>query len=88
MAEEMIPAYVGGGCTDKEKKLLEKHCSECPDCAGKLIRAKKQYANTDQGREEEPEADEEALSRKTEEGPLYRKVAEGVLVIAIFVYVS
>lgn len=40
MAEQMIPRYVKGRCTEAEKKFLEKHCSECIECSVRLIHEK------------------------------------------------
>ena len=40
IAEKMIPRYAGGGCTDAEKRFLEKHCAECIECSVRLIHEK------------------------------------------------
>ena len=40
IAEQMIPRYARGGCTDAEKKFLEKHCAECIECSVRLIHEK------------------------------------------------
>ena len=40
IAEQMIPRYAKGGCTDAEKRFLEKHCAECIECSVRLIHEK------------------------------------------------
>ncbi len=40
IAEQMIPRYAGGKCTESEKKFLEKHCAECIECSVRLIHEK------------------------------------------------
>lgn len=40
IAEQMIPRYARGGCTDAEKRFLEKHCAECIECSVRLIHEK------------------------------------------------
>lgn len=50
IAEQMIPRYAKGRCTDAEKRFLEKHCAECIECSVRLIHEKnKQEAGESSG---------------------------------------
>jgi Leucine-rich repeat (LRR) protein len=82
-AEKLIPVYVRGGCSEEEKRFLQKHCAECSECSLKLLQEQNKQAHMEGRREPADSPSKEAGKRSAGE-----RWSTGVIVIAAFVILS
>lgn len=83
VAEKLIPIYVRGGCSEEEKRFLQKHCAECGECSLKLLREQNKQAHMEVRTEPADSPSKEAGKRSAGE-----RWSTGVIVIAAFVILS